>query len=49
MAERREELRSRVAMQRVDLYAPEVEVVITQEDAATAAAGGEFAQALVGF
>jgi len=49
VAERREELRSRVAMQRVDLYAPEVEVVITQEDAATAAAGGEFAQALVGF
>jgi len=49
VAQRREELRSRVAMQRINLYAPQVEVISTQEDAAAASAGGEFAQALVGF
>jgi len=57
VAERREELRTRVAMQRVNLYAPEVhaEVVSAHKEvnkeaaAAAAAAGGEFAQALVGF
>jgi len=59
VAERREELQTRVAMQRVNLYAPEVhaEVVSAQEEvrreedaaAVAAAAGGEFAQALIGF